>query len=106
MTNDKWKMVFCSVQYVMLWCLGLWLNAGHFRRLQPGEILSELPIPWRDHDRHGAVRLCLTGETNQRLGLCGVDVTELLDFLSFANGHIRKFFGAAQHAHPARAAGS
>src|SRR3989442_10775819 len=48
----------------------------------------------------------MAGETNQRLWLGRVDVTELLDFLPFARAHVGQLLRATEHSHPAGAARS
>src|SRR6185369_12165635 len=61
-------------------------------------------IPRWNHDRHRALRLCLASETDERLRFGGVDVTKLLDLLSFARRNVREFLGAAENSNPTRTA--
>src|SRR5260370_11558173 len=68
-------------------------------------MFAELSVPGRNHHRDCALSLSLTSQTNQRLWFGSIDVTELLDLLSFAGGDVSQPISPAEHADPASTAG-
>src|SRR5215471_6083754 len=70
------------------------------------QIFSKLSIPRRNDNRHGALCLRLTRETNKWFRFSGVDIPELFDLFTFTGSDVRKFFCPAEHADPTRSAGS
>src|SRR5687768_1451600 len=66
------------------------------------EVFAKHAVPRWDHDRHGAMRLRLASQPDQRLRLRSINVTKLLDLLSFTRRHVRQLFRATEHANPTR----
>src|SRR4030095_12323399 len=105
MINEKSRSLVNRLSRSLAGLFAVFLDCC-FGLLQSPEILSILPVPGRNHDRNRALALGLTGETDQRLRLGGVDIAKLLDLLSFARRHIRKFLSATDYTYPAGAARS